>query len=1212
MLRTMVFAKGRRLFFICSVCLVLPLAAQTGLGIVRGTVNDPTHAIVPGAAVNLANAATGVVQKGKSSSAGIFYFGAVAPGPYKLDIEAQGFKKWGSQLEVVVGQTVEINVTLEVGTLEAVVEVTDAAPVISTEGMQMADIKDALQIHQLPLNGRAITSLFNLTPGVEGGGSPRTNGLKVGSTEMLFDGISLVDRFGGGMARVQPGLDTIQEYRIETAGSNAQYSRPATVSLVTKSGTNELHGAVFETFRNNFGGLRARTRQDLPVPGGTFKQAQYIRNEYGASMGGPVYIPRLYNGKNKTFWFFAYEGSRLRQGVFARTATPTPDIWNGDFSTAITPNNEKITMYDPYSTKANGSRTPFVGNIIPKAMIKPIADVMHSITPDPNLPGNPWIEPNFQTYYPQVQDVDTYTIKGDHVFSAKDNISGRFTKAERFSAVYGNYFGFPRPGTTNSGGTSLSYGPIYSEFARWNHIFSPTLINEFQASSHRSAKDSGTLGNDVAWATKLGLPNPFGVTGWPTLCTDAPFLYYGCWDGDNRKDEMLTAFQIDDNVTWVKGRHTIKAGFKGRSEFNNIRELQQSQGSHSWYGDWTALYDAANDDYTPFTGSGFGSLIMGLPTYLSNQYNRGYFYFQQKEIGLYVQDTWKVNSRVTVDLGLRWDKWTPYREKYNRLVNVDLSTYATKFQVVTPGDTRIEDMPGIPPAVLASWKQRGLSWATANSIGFPSSLLPADNNNLGPRLGVAFRVTDKWVMRGGYGRYFWTMPLSQILQSARGNPPLNLRFQNSIADLNGAEIFHALKNAPAPNEFVGTAGVDITTIQGISSRAQSTTVWDAPHWVDNQADEWTLAFERELMKNTALKLRYIGNHGSNMEQRFGVNSVETEWNYQKRTGLARPSDADLRRANRNWSFDAANHTGYSNSNSLQAELERRYSSGLAFQWYYTFTRAMTTTDAGGFTSGGGNINAVSGGNFGVPQSIQVLGAPNMTYDQLLRLGYNNSGNIPGHRVVWNGIYDLPFGKGKRFVKGASGALNQLVSGWQIAFIGNWRGGYWMGVSSSRYLFGDPSIPADQRLIMTYGGLKQRLWFKGDMEPSRASNVDMTKLVALVPLDRSQRVLRPLGSDFSNRLSQLLADGSSRLTNINDNVVWNARNFFRGPGAWNQDISLFKSFQIKERLRTRFTADFFNAVNHPVDGGVNSTTGLQDLSVQSNDPRIIQFSLRVEW
>jgi hypothetical protein len=1166
---------------------------------------DATKAAIPGAKVSLKNTATGVIRSTETTGVGVYYFGSVTPGSYTLAVEASGFKRWEGTLTVVAGQTVEINPTMQVGNLESTVEVTGAAPVVTTQGMQVADIKDALQIHLLPLNGRAVTNLFDLTPGVEGGGNPRTNGMKVGSTEMLLDGISLVDRFGGGMSRVQPGLDTIQEYRVETAGSSAQYSRPATVSLVTKSGTNEFHGAAFETFRNNFGGLRARQRQDLPTPGQTFKQAQYIRNEYGISAGGPVI-------KNKTFWFFAYEASRLRQGNFARTSTPTAAMWDGDFSNAITENSIPIILYDPLSTKADGTRQPFAGNKIPTGRISAISRTMQSITPLPTSNGNPWIEPNFQTYYPNQNDTDTFTIKGDHYFSEHDNISGRFTRAERSSKVFGGVYGYPVPGCTNCGGSSVQYAMVYSSMVRWNHVFSPTFLNELQLSNHRSPKDSGTLGNNVNWADKLGLPNPFGVTGWPTISISDPFLYYG-WDGDNRKNENLTAFQIDDNVTWIKGKHTVKFGFKGRQEYNNIRELQQAQGSHSFYNDWTALYDPANEDFAPYTGSGLASLELGLPTYLSNQYNRGYFYFRQKEIGLYIQDTWKLTPRVTLDLGLRWDKWTPYTEKYNRLVNVDLKTYANTFQVVTPDSVKMESLPGVPPAVLESWRLRGLTWVTADSIGFPSHLLPADNNNFGPRLGVAIRLTNKWVLRSGYGRYFWTMPLSQILQTSRTNPPLNLRFQNNLSNRNGAQDFYALTSIPAANDYVGKATVDITTIQGISSRSQSMMAWDVRDWKDDQADEWTLTLERELMKDTALRLSYIGNHGSNLEQRFDINNPTSQYNYQMLTGLAASSgNPDTRRINPNWNFSAANHTGYSNTHSFQAEVERRYSNGLAFQWFYTYTHSLTTTDAGGFTSGNGSVNAVGTGVFSVPNNNEILGNPNLTYDQRLRLGYFNSGNVPAHRIRWNGIWDLPFGKGKRFASSAAGMLNQVIGGWQIAFIGVWGSGNWMGVSSGLYMFGDPTLSADQRLTMNIFGRKQRLWFRGDFDPTLATGVDQNALQKLVPADRSQRVLRPVGADFTNRVAQVLADGTVRLTTITDNVNWNARNFFRGPGAWNEDLSVFKNFQISERLKLRFTGDFFNAFNHPNDVNPSGSTGLQDLSIQANDPRIIQFSLRLEW
>ncbi|HSH14556.1 MAG TPA: hypothetical protein VLD18_00885, partial [Verrucomicrobiae bacterium] len=348
------------------------------------------------------------------------------------------------------------------------------------------------------------------------------------------------------------------------------------------------------------------------------------------------------------------------------------------------------------------------------------------------------------------------------------------------------------------------------------------------------------------------------------------------------------------------------------------------------------------------------------------------------------------------------------------------------------------------------------------------------------------------------------------------------------------------------------------------------------------------------------------------EQRFQVNPPESEWNYQARTGLAIPGRADLRRVNPNWSFRALNHTGFSNSHSLQAEIERRYSNGLAFQWFYTFTRSLTTNDTGGFTSGGGNINATNG-EFNVPENIQLLGAPNLSYDERLRLGYYNSGQVPPHRVRWNAIYDLPFGKGKKFGKDSSGPLNHLIGGWQIATIGFLRSGNWRSVTSGAYLFGDPTLSADERLEMTLGGRRQRLFFRGDFNPAAATGVDQAALQALVPVDRSQRVLRPLNpSRGDNRLPQVLSNGTVRLTNLADTVNWNARNFFMGASAWNADISLFKNFRITETMDVRFTADFFNAFNTPMDVDPDATTGLQDLGIQPNDPRIIQFSLRFNF
>lgn len=1181
----------------------LPAAAQmTGLGVVRGVVLDATGAVIPGAQLTLTNQETNVSRHAETSETGSYEFVAVPLGPQVLSVEMTGFKKWDGSFVLQAGQTATVNPEMEVGSVDTVVEVTGAAAPITTETMEVSDVKDLTRIRQLPLDGRFITNLFDLTPGVEGGGNPRTNGMKVGSTEMLLDGISLVDRFGGGMSRVQPGLDTIQEFRIETVGSNARNSRPATVTLVTRSGTNEFHGSIFQTHRNNSGGLRARQRQDRG------EAAQLIRNEFGVSAGGAII-------KNRTFWFGAYEGSRLRQSTFATGPVPTPSQWDGDLSTLIDNNGIQTMIYDPLTTAPDGTRTLFPNLQIPQSRYSQFGQIMRDQTPLPTNSIDPLLGNNFEAYYPNRTDLNQWMIKIDHHLGDSDVLSGRFSFNNRSNDLLGGRFGIPPPGCTNCGGSGRQRARIYSSMLRWNHTFGANMLNEFQVSNHRSPKSSGTQGDLEPWPDTLGLPNPFGVTGWPTICGPAPFMYrrWGCWDGDNRKDENLTAYQIDNNVSWLKGNHSMTFGVKLRQEYNNIRELQQAQGSHSFYSGWTALFDPAEEQQVPNTGSGLATTILGIPTYLSNQANRGFFYFEQFESGIYFQDTWKIGPRTTLNLGVRWDRWAPYGEKFDRLVNVDLNNYQNRFEVITPGSTRMEDIPGILPAILQSWQQRGLTWQTAEQAGFPSRLLPTDNNNFGPRLGIAQQITDKMVIRLGYGEYFWTMPLSQILQTSRTNPPLNLRFSNNLNNLQGQDFFHSLATVPGPEDFLTGAIVPTDGIVPLPASARSMMPWDVRDWKDNRMQSWHFTIERELQQDTALRLSYIGNHGRDLEQRFSLNSRESEYNYQARTGMIRPSHPDLRRANPDWSFRAANHTGYSNSHSLQAEVERRYSNGLAFQWFYTFNRTLTTTDAGGFTSGNGSINATNGGNSEVPENHQLIGNPNLSYDDRLRLMYYNTANIPAHRIRWNGIYDLPFGRGKKWGANVSNAVNQVIGGWQLATIGTWSSGFWRSVSSGRYLFGDPTLDEDQRLDLVLGGTQQRLFFRGDFDPRFASNVDQAALQALVPVDRSQRVLRPLNpADGSNRIPQVLADGSVRFTNVNEMVNWNARNFWRGPGRWNADISLFKNFYITESANVRFTADFFNAFNAPMDLEPNATTGLQDLSRQANAPRIIQFSLRFNW
>ena len=455
--------------------------------------------------------------------------------------------------------------------------------------------------------------------------------------------------------------------------------------------------------------------------------------------------------------------------------------------------------------------------------------------------------------------------------------------------------------------------------------------------------------------------------------------------------------------------------------------------------------------------------------------------------------------------------------------------------------------------------------------------------------------------------FYWPMPLSQILQGSRTNPPLNLGFTNRVGDKNGAVPNYALLNAPAASDTLPNATVDINGIAGIGTTSQGIWVFDPHNWADNRIQQWTVSLEYQLQKDTALRLSYIGNHGSNLEQRVALNQPISAWNYQTQTGLqVQPGAAggDARRVDPNWNPTMISHVGYSNSTSFQAQLQHRFSNGLSFQWFYVYSHILTTSDAGGFSDG-------SDGAL-VPQNSDILGNPNLSLSQRLKLVYYNTASVPPHLISWNGIYELPFGRGKHFGRGVSKAVNELVGGWQVAFIGTWRSGFWMGVTGSDYLFGNPSLDPSQRLTMNIFGRNQLLYFAGDFSPAGATNVDLAKLESLVPVDRSQRILRPLGTGFNNRLPFTLANGQVVQTSITDNLSWNSHNFFQGPRSWNADATIFKYVGITEKLKLRLSGDFFNFLNHPNNLNPNTTTGLINLSQQSNDPRIIQIGARVEF
>jgi hypothetical protein len=1201
----------------------VPGWAQTGVAELSGTVRDQNGGLVPGAAVTLTQTQTGLVRKTQTSGVGIYYFGDLPRGPYRLDIVKTGFRQWEGNLLLVVGQNATADAALTVGNVTQVVQVKSAATPLNVQNGQISTVISYTAIQDLPVNGRDIANLFAVTPGVESGSSPRTNGMQVGSTAITLDGISEVDTFGGGFVRVQPGFDTIQEFRYDTTGSDARFANPGDVILQTRSGTNQLHGTAYEFLADNSGGLVARQIQD--GPGVTLPPL--VRNEFGANIGGPVVLPHIFNGRDKTFFFVDWEGLRNNQIALPFVdQVPTAAMWNGDLSNAQTTLGQPITIYNPVSTgpQPGSARTAYVGNIIPAGQISQFAKTVQKFTALPTNNTNPYLGPNFIQNYPNDTRDENVTGKVDQNISDKDHLSVRFTRSWLSAAQEGGYWANPPTSEESSGvGSSSRNDNIYNVGVDYTKSISNRWLNEIQAGVLRSYTHYGTLADFTNWDATLGLPNPFSVGGWPSfgsgeVCGTAlscGFLWCAC----NVHVQALTQETVQDNATFVKGNHTIQFGGNATREQNNIVENQQAQGSDYFSPSWTSLWSPQNQAPVPLTGSGFGELLLGLPNYLSNQFNHGFFYFRQTVAGLYAQDRYHASSRLTLDYGLRWDYYTPYKEQGLSLVEPNPANVLTQNQVLTIGNTPLTAIPGVPPAVIQSWEAAGLTSETANAAGYPSALFRQVYHNFSPRLGAAFQLNNKTVLRGAFGTYYFPMPLNLLLQSTRVNPPLNLRFVNSAFAQNAAQTFPYV-SAPLATNFIPATSVNVTGVCAscVGPPSYEATMWTGNTWNDPMEETWNATLERELPANIVLRASYIGTHGMDLEQQFSVDPQEPQYNYAVRTGLVPPSNTALLRQNPFWGLISDNTSGYSWDNSAQIQLQRRFANGLSFDWFYTYSRALSTSDPNGFGLPPTNINSPgnvnSGGGGDVPASIQLRGEPNLSYSQLERLAYYNSATIPPHRITFDAVFMLPVGRGRRFARNMSRPLDEAIGGWELSTITTWNSGYWMSISPSLYQFGNPRIPANQRPILNIGGQQYRLWFKGSFDPTQATNASATNLSSLIPANIAQRTVRPAGPNCEGQyVGQLAVTLTSGCYDAPVNFYnYSPMGNIIGPGAWDSDISLFKTFAFGERVKLRFEGDFFNAFNHPNGEPPNPVTGLQFLGEQPNAARTIQLAARLTW
>ena len=1214
---------------LCLALLATALDAQTGVGQIQGRVADATGAVVPGATVVLENTRTVNRSQTTSTEAGFYVFPSLVPGDYRLTVTAAGMQKWEGTAKLAAGQRGVIDAVLEVGrSAEQITVAGDVTPLLSTTSPTVATIVERARIEQLPLNGRSIQTLLQIAvPGLEGSASqPKVYGLRDSAMDLVQDGVNLQDRNTGSIQSRPPGLDTIQEFRVETAVSSAKLSRPASAIMVTRSGTNELHGSIFETGRNSGFGV-ARQRQD------TFLKAPHlVRNEFGASLGGPVIIPKLYNGKNRTFFFAAWEEFRNRQAATTTSATWTEGMRRGDFSGLIDGQNRRLTLYDPWSVGAgpNYIKTPYANNQLPITKLSPIAKYMFGVTPLPTNNLSPLVGSNFTGLSPNIVDQRTITVRGDHRLSDKDMIFGRYTRGlnDQMQRRAFSTGGFPIT-SDNLYNRETYLEQSNTMMGSWTHTFSPSLFVEtvFTTSliNWQYSLNQASSSQDIS--AQFGTPNPFKANGAPYINNA---LYQGVsLNGIVPRSQFTKVFSGEQNYSWNKGAHQLEFGWRYRQEILDTLPDAPEQSVLSYASNATALYNPATAlafGSQALTGDNGANFFLGIADSYSQQRRPQNFNMQGKDLSGYLQDNWKVRHDLTLNAGIRWQYLGPYVDKQGMIAAWD---FPSKSLVRAVTNQQLIDSGYTTKAIADQFDAAGVKYTTPGNVGLPNDIISVSKYDFTPRLGFAWNPKPggkNIVLRGGYGMYNFPIP-ARTFSELRFNPPMTGTYRLSWND--SAFTADALPNQllrMPPDVITGVNSTNAIRIAPPNPGIQMTAM--NPDLPTALAHEYNVTIEHEIMKNTVVRAGIIGTAGRNLEmmELFNRNPV-SNYVWYTTTGLALPTGRFAGTARRAYDqtvigdIRVYSKFGYSNYTGVQLEAERRFSKGLAFQVAYVISNSMST---GATPSQGGDFtqNAID-----QPDRFLAGAYPASVQDRTRFYRYARDGDIPKHRIRFNYLYDLPFGKGKKFAGNIGTKLDRLVGGWQIAGYGTTNSrwfalptGQWGAVSKTEK-YGKVPIQdcrggACFAGYMYYNGYLPATVIAGSNGSCAAS---ATACVQGVPSGYTPVAnnINPavIGGDANfnntNNVFVRLKDGTNQLVAFDNGLNPLRNQFVAGPWITNLSGSIYKTVSITERVKARINLDAFNMFNQP-GIGTPSTEGIISLRNSAQGARTMQFTLRLTW
>jgi hypothetical protein len=980
--------------------------AQRDLGTITGTITDAQGGAVPGAKVTLTEDATGLKYTVETGSGGEFGRPALKPGIYTVEVEAKGFKKSVQKGAIVTsGDRLGVNLTLEVGEVTQSVEVTEQVPLLQTESNILGADIATKQVAELPLGGqRTFTFLARLSPGVVPaepgardavGGGFSANGVRSnGQNNFLLNGVdnnvNVIDFLNQTAFVVGPSVEAISEMRVMTNGYGAEYGRGAggVMNVSLKSGTNEIHGAAFEYLQNK--ALDANRWEDnlAGKTKGPFKQ-----NQYGGAIGGPAI-------KNRTFWFADWQGTKIRStggavqnlGTSGFFTVPTPDMINGNFANIMGGGIGNVAgvgsinsgeIFDPNSTRVvNGQtiRTPYTGNIIPASQFDPAAHKIMQVYPAPNQPivagGIP--QNDYFTTTSGKQDTWQYDIRVDHRLTEKDSLFGSVSWADtnKFNEA-------PLPGAldatmfNSNSEQDLSRNAMLS----YTRVWTPAILSETRVAYTRlvTARLQAYPNTDQFAAFGIGGYNPTTVLngGLPQTGLDR-YTQIGASDWLPSK-EYSNVWDFIQNVAINKGAHAYKFGAEYRPIKFPFFQVPAPHGEMNIRRIDTSLPQptGSNVNYTTLTGDETASYLLGWINY--GEVSTNNFISSQKSAwGFYGQDDWKVNSKLTINYGIRYELFTPIDEKFGRQSNFvldDLTLYIPKGK---------DQAAPLPPSFATQFPQ-----VTVSRGQIASTLIDADKWDFGPRIGFAYSAFHNTVLRAGYGIFYG----GEENQGGNPNRGESAPFNETVL-LNNDNVY-------ARNPFFtgGVAGGYPSDVFTMPAPIQFREV--ATNFRNGLVHKWNAAIQREFRGNLALEVSYVGNHQSHQ-------LLQPDFNRCPNSPLPNIS-CDSRRPYPNiGNIQGTASFGYGNYDGMTLKLEKRMSKGLTFMGAYTYGHSLATS--GTTLTGSAGLGTIDPTN--------------------LSKNYSSASWDIRQNFVFNGQYDVPIGRGRQY----GGNMNKLAD----AFVGGWQ------------------------------------------------------------------------------------------------------------------------------------------------------------------------------